>query len=852
MTVAAATRKAGPFTGDGVNVSFPFTFKVFQTSDVLVVLTDLNGNETTETLTSQYTVALNSNQDSSPGGTVTMLSAPASGYLITIGSQVPQSQVTTLTNTGGFFPTVINDMLDRVTILVQQLSEQLGRSLKTSISTPAGVSTTLPSPSANKVIGWNASADALQNLDAGSLATIVAFGTANADIFTGDGVTKIFTLSANPGAQANLDVSLGGVTQLPGVDYTWSGGTQVTFGTAPPNLAKLLIRYFQGLPQGYTDSSASTYTPSGAGAVATAVQTKLRESVSVKDFGAKGDGVTDDTAAVQAAINYCKANGARLRLNGGTYRMTSLVSIGTSGSGAYGGFDVEGDGPSCTTLLLDFNASIGVDLNPGTGGYTAYARCQFGGFKVAVNAGKTVNNPLRVINAYDNRFHDIHIYVPFASINSSFVGLRVSGACYFNQFENIWVESSADATVGSAASIGDGKSDIGLSGAATNVNTFINCRTRGFGVGWGTLAANATSFIGCDAEVCGVGFRNLSCNGSTYINCWAEGCTTEMSIDRGTVHDAAGTPSTGSGCDYTIVEGGFWGTIAIDYAYRTRLKARYNTLSITANTEFLESDALNESATHTGAGNDALIKKRLNSPSAINVLSLGSKPYGFEFPNTTDVGKILWASSGDDVYSSSYRSNGAGSYKGYKQTTDGNGSWVLDQWTTAAAIGSETPVKLITANTSGVFYSVGLMPLTDNVTKLGDAANRWSTVYAGTGAINTSDARQKQQIREISDVERLVAVRIKGLLRAFKFNDAVEQKSDKARIHFGVIAQDVKAAFEAEGLVAEDYGVLCYDEWGEQPETKDEEGNVAQPYFAAGNRYGVRYEELLAFIISAL
>jgi hypothetical protein len=90
------------------------------------------------------------------------------------------------------------------------------------------------------------------------------------------------------------------------------------------------------------------------------------------------------------------------------------------------------------------------------------------------------------------------------------------------------------------------------------------------------------------------------------------------------------------------------------------------------------------------------------------------------------------------------------------------------------------------------------------------------------------------------------------MIRSFKFNDSVEAKGDAARIHFGVMAQDVKAAFEAEGLVAEKYSMLCYDEWPETPEERDEDGNITQAFIAAGNRYGIRYEEFLAFIISAL
>ena len=79
------------------------------------------------------------------------------------------------------------------------------------------------------------------------------------------------------------------------------------------------------------------YMPAGTGAVARTVQDKLREFVSVKDFGAVGDGVTDDTAAVQAAITYCSSTGASLHWPDGTYRtiasITNFHSVRHFGSG---------------------------------------------------------------------------------------------------------------------------------------------------------------------------------------------------------------------------------------------------------------------------------------------------------------------------------------------------------------------------------------------------------------------------------------------------------------------------------------------------------------------------------------
>ena len=61
-----------------------------------------------------------------------------------------------------------------------------------------------------------------------------------------------------------------------------------------------------------------------------------------------------------------------------------------------------------------------------------------------------------------------------------------------------------------------------------------------------------------------------------------------------------------------------------------------------------------------------------------------------------------------------------------------------------------------------------------------------------------------------------------------------------------MIAQEVMAAFQAEGLDAARYSLLCYDRWDAE---LDKNGNEVRP---AGDRYGIRYEELLAFIIAAL
>jgi hypothetical protein len=188
-------------------------------------------------------------------------------------------------------------------------------------------------------------------------------------------------------------------------------------------------------------------------------------------------------------------------------------------------------------------------------------------------------------------------------------------------------------------------------------------------------------------------------------------------------------------------------------------------------------------------------------------------------------------------------------YTAYTSTyySSGAQTWVVNVSTS----GSNT-VFSCTANTAIVGSNYWLISASDGQANLGGPSNRWNTVYATNGTINTSDATEKQQIAELTDAEKAVAKSIKGLFKTFKFNDAVAKKGENARIHVGVIAQDVKAAFEAQGLDPTKYGIFCSDTWEDKPELLSEEGGLIMPAIKGNTRLGVRYDELLAFVISAL
>jgi len=112
------------------------------------------------------------------------------------------------------------------------------------------------------------------------------------------------------------------------------------------------------------------YLPAGTGAVATTVQAKLRESVSVKDFGAVGDGVTNEFNAMLAAWNYAYPIGANLYFPSGTYLINNESSFPfNQGSGVVtalldcNNMTIFGDGPSSILKTSSVNGADVLQLN---------------------------------------------------------------------------------------------------------------------------------------------------------------------------------------------------------------------------------------------------------------------------------------------------------------------------------------------------------------------------------------------------------------------------------------------------------------------------------------------------------
>ena len=342
IPINAVTRRV-QFTGNTGTGPFAFTFEILANTDIAVYK-----NATLLTLTTDYTVTINANGT----GSVTLTGSGsgtalvASDYLTIIGNK-PLARTTDFTTAGDLLASALNDQLDANVIMNQQLDERVDRALR---QDPDDVDGDMTIPAKADRLGnylrFNATTG---NPEVGNVTGLYTAAGLNVYNFTGDGSDTTFTLGIDPGVENNTQVYIDGVYQQKNT-YSVTGKV-ITFSAAPPNLSTIEVMVTQPMAVGETTASSVSFVQDGASTERT-VQLKLQESVSVKDFGAVGDGTTDDTAAIQAAD---AAAPGILRFPAGTYKITSAITKTLGVSWVGDGYMEGAQTPqqASTTIVID-------------------------------------------------------------------------------------------------------------------------------------------------------------------------------------------------------------------------------------------------------------------------------------------------------------------------------------------------------------------------------------------------------------------------------------------------------------------------------------------------------------------
>ncbi|MDP3939802.1 MAG: glycosyl hydrolase family 28-related protein [Deltaproteobacteria bacterium] len=354
MTISTTTNRY-TYSGNGTTTAFAYSSKFLANGDIVVVLVDADEVETVQTITTHYTVT---GAGDAGGGTVTMVTAPATGETLLIYQDPDITQAVDLVDGDELaVETQVEEPLDRLTLIAQRLDNRVDRTLRQ----PDGDVTDIdPMPTK-------------------------AARASKYFVYDADG---------NPSASAGsgTDTSLR-------TDLAASGG-----------------------------SALSGFIQSGTGSVARTVQAKAREIVSVNDFGAVGDGVTDDTAAIAAAI----ATGQNVWFPKGVYGWSGGITLDTYGQKLIGAgvTDVTNEPTDGTVLKKLSGTSIGVTIATYTEGVEISGIC-FDQNSLGGSAIKT--------GMHNSNIHDIVIHnqggtsygIHCTGVNASFIErIRFSGTCY--------------------------------------------------------------------------------------------------------------------------------------------------------------------------------------------------------------------------------------------------------------------------------------------------------------------------------------------------------------------------------------------------------------------------------------
>ena len=336
MTINSTTRKTSSLVGNGNTHTYPFAFKVFTDADVVVKkLEAATSVETTLTLgvNNDYIVTLSADQNSNPGGSITLKSSGSnynlpSGFSLVITSAVAPLQGTDLTNQGGFYPEVINDALDKATILHQQQQDEIDRSIKFSLTNTIGSLEINENADArkNKVISFD---------NAGELSVLKELGT-----YRGNWAAS----TAYVVRDLVKDTSTGNVFYC-NTAHTSSGAQPLTTNTHSANWDLIV------------DAATATTSATNAASSATAAAT----SATAAATSATAAATSETNAATSASTATTKATAADTAKTAAETAQTAAETAKTAAETALDSFDDRYLGVKSSNPTLDNDSNALLD-----------------------------------------------------------------------------------------------------------------------------------------------------------------------------------------------------------------------------------------------------------------------------------------------------------------------------------------------------------------------------------------------------------------------------------------------------------------------------------------------------------